>query len=107
MIHYNDVDYDAADMQTQDTARHDKYQTFTTQQNTITSNNAINDDTNPQTFDVSSYIMPSGSRDLTLYEEPNEETAKTPFLLYAVGIIAILLNIVLGLFPSAVLDLLG
>jgi NADH-quinone oxidoreductase subunit N len=45
---------------------------------------------------------------LAMYnKEPNEETAKTPFVLYAVGIIAILLNIVLGLFPSAVLDLLG
>jgi NADH-quinone oxidoreductase subunit N len=40
-------------------------------------------------------------------KEPNEEAAKTPFVLYAVGVIAILLNIVLGLFPSAVLDLLG
>lgn len=45
---------------------------------------------------------------LAMYnEEPNEEAAKTPFVLYAVGVIAILLNIVLGLFPSAVLDLLG
>jgi NADH-quinone oxidoreductase subunit N len=45
---------------------------------------------------------------LAMYnKEPNEEAAKTPFVLYAVGIIAILLNIVLGLFPSAVLDLLG
>ena len=45
---------------------------------------------------------------LAMYnKEPNEEAAKTPFVLYAVGVIAILLNIVLGLFPSAVLDLLG
>ena len=44
---------------------------------------------------------------LAMYnKEPNEEAAKTPFVLYAVGVIAILLNIVLGLFPSAVLDLL-
>jgi len=40
-------------------------------------------------------------------KEPHEETAKTPFVLYAVGVVAILLNIVLGLFPSMVLDLLG
>jgi NADH-quinone oxidoreductase subunit N len=40
-------------------------------------------------------------------KEPNEEAAKTPFVFYAVAIIAILLNIVLGLFPSVVLDLLG
>jgi NADH-quinone oxidoreductase subunit N len=45
---------------------------------------------------------------LAMYgKEPNEETAKTPFVFYAVAIVAILLNIVLGLFPSAVLDLLG
>jgi NADH-quinone oxidoreductase subunit N len=45
---------------------------------------------------------------LAMYgKEPNEETAKTPFVFYAVGVIAILLNIVLGLFPSVVLDLLG
>jgi NADH-quinone oxidoreductase subunit N len=45
---------------------------------------------------------------LAMYnKEPNEEAAKTPFILYAVGVIAILLNIVLGLFPSVVLDLLG
>ena len=45
---------------------------------------------------------------LAMYnKEPNEEAAKTPFVLYAVGVIAILLNIVLGLFPSVVLDLLG
>jgi len=39
-------------------------------------------------------------------KEPNEEVAKTPFVFYAVAVVAILLNIVLGLFPSAVLDLL-
>jgi NADH-quinone oxidoreductase subunit N len=40
-------------------------------------------------------------------KEPIEETAKTPFVLYAVAVVAILLNIALGLFPSVVLDLLG
>jgi NADH-quinone oxidoreductase subunit N len=45
---------------------------------------------------------------LAMYnKEPNEEAAKTPFVFYAVAIVAVLLNIVLGLFPSAVLDLLG
>jgi NADH-quinone oxidoreductase subunit N len=45
---------------------------------------------------------------LAMYnKEPNEEAAKTPFVFYAVGVVAILLNIVLGLFPSVVLDLLG
>ena len=45
---------------------------------------------------------------LAMYnKEPNEEATKTPFVFYAVAIISILLNIVLGLFPSVVLDLLG
>lgn len=45
---------------------------------------------------------------LAMYnKEPNEAVAKTPFVLYAVAVISILLNIVLGLIPSAVLDLLG
>lgn len=45
---------------------------------------------------------------LAMYtKEPNEEALKTPFALYAVAIVSILLNIALGLFPSAVLDLLG
>jgi NADH-quinone oxidoreductase subunit N len=45
---------------------------------------------------------------LAMYnKEPNEAVAKTPFVFYAVGVIAILLNIALGLFPSAVLNLLG
>jgi len=45
---------------------------------------------------------------LAMYnKEANEEAQKTPFVFYAVGVVAILLNIVLGLFPSAVLDLLG
>jgi NADH-quinone oxidoreductase subunit N len=45
---------------------------------------------------------------LAMYnKEPNEEATKTPFVIYAVAVVSILLNIVLGLFPSAVLDLLG
>jgi len=45
---------------------------------------------------------------LAMYnKEPNEEAAKTPFVFYAVAVVAILLNIALGLFPSVVLDLLG
>lgn len=45
---------------------------------------------------------------LAMYnKEPNEAVAKTPFVFYAVGVITILLNIALGLFPSAVLNLLG
>ena len=45
---------------------------------------------------------------LAMYnKEPNEAAAKTSFVFYAVGVVAILLNIVLGLFPSVVLDLLG
>ncbi len=45
---------------------------------------------------------------LAMYnKEPNEEATKTPFVFYAVAIVSILLNIVLGLFPSAVLNLLG
>jgi NADH-quinone oxidoreductase subunit N len=45
---------------------------------------------------------------LAMYnKEPNEEATKTPFVYYAVAVVSILLNIVLGLFPSAVLNLLG
>ncbi|MBX9806791.1 MAG: NADH-quinone oxidoreductase subunit N [Flavobacteriaceae bacterium] len=45
---------------------------------------------------------------LAMYgKEPNEAAAKTPFVFYAVGVVAILLNIIFGLFPSVVLDLLG
>ena len=45
---------------------------------------------------------------LAMYnKDPNEEATKTPFVFYAVAVVAIVLNIVLGLFPSAVLDLLG
>jgi NADH-quinone oxidoreductase subunit N len=41
-----------------------------------------------------------------MYTEPNEERTRTPFVIYAVAVIAIVLNIALGLFPSLVLDLL-
>jgi NADH-quinone oxidoreductase subunit N len=45
---------------------------------------------------------------LAMYgKETNEDAAKTPFVFYAVAVVSILLNIVLGLFPSVVLDLLG
>ena len=45
---------------------------------------------------------------LAMYnKEPNEVVAKTPFVFYAVAVVAIVLNIAIGLFPSAVLDLLG
>lgn len=45
---------------------------------------------------------------LAMYtKESTEETAKVPFVLVAVAVIAILLNIALGLFPSAILNLLG
>ena len=45
---------------------------------------------------------------LAMYtKEPNEERTGKPFLIYAVAIVAMLLNIVLGFFPSLVLDLLG
>ena len=45
---------------------------------------------------------------LAMYnKEPNETVAKTPFVFYAVAVVSILLNIILGLFPSVVLDLLG
>ncbi len=44
---------------------------------------------------------------LAMYgKEPNAEAQKTPFVFYAVAILAILLNIILGLFPSVVLNLL-
>ena len=44
---------------------------------------------------------------LAMYtKEPNEEKKATPFVIYAVAIVAIVLNIALGLFPSLVLDLL-
>ena len=45
---------------------------------------------------------------LAMYsKEPNQERTGKPFLIYAVGIISIVLNIALGLFPSLVLDLLN
>lgn len=44
---------------------------------------------------------------LAMYtKEPNEERKGTPVVIYAVAIVAIVLNIALGLFPSLVLDLL-
>ena len=45
---------------------------------------------------------------LAMYtKEPNQERTGKPFLIYTVAIISIVLNIVLGLFPSLVLDLLN
>jgi NADH-quinone oxidoreductase subunit N len=45
---------------------------------------------------------------LAMYtKEPNEEAQKTPFVFYAVAVVAIALNVVMGLFPSLVMDLLG
>ncbi|PZX93829.1 NADH-quinone oxidoreductase subunit N [Flavobacterium aquariorum] len=45
---------------------------------------------------------------LAMYtKEPNETRTGKPFLIYAVAVVAILLNIIIGLFPSLVLDLLA
>jgi NADH-quinone oxidoreductase subunit N len=45
---------------------------------------------------------------LAMYgKEADQEETKTPFVFYAVAVVSILLNIILGLFPSVVLDLLG
>jgi NADH-quinone oxidoreductase subunit N len=45
---------------------------------------------------------------LAMYtKEPNETRTGTPIIIYAVAVIAIILNIVLGLFPSLVMDLLA
>lgn len=45
---------------------------------------------------------------LAMYtKEPNETRKGQPFLIYAVAVLAIVLNIVIGLFPSLVLDLLA
>jgi NADH-quinone oxidoreductase subunit N len=45
---------------------------------------------------------------LAMYtKEPNEERKGTPIIIYAVAVVAIVLNIALGLFPSLVLDLLA
>lgn len=45
---------------------------------------------------------------LAMYtKEPNEARTGTPILIYGVAVVAIVLNILLGLFPSVILDLLG
>ena len=45
---------------------------------------------------------------LAMYtKEPEEATAKTPFVFYAVAVIAIVLNIIIGLFPSIIIDVLA
>ena len=45
---------------------------------------------------------------LAMYtKEPSENRTGTPFLIYGVAVVAILLNLALGLFPSLVMDLLG
>ncbi|MCD0474353.1 NADH-quinone oxidoreductase subunit N [Flavobacterium sp. EDS] len=45
---------------------------------------------------------------LAMYtKEPNEARTGTPVVIYAVAIISIVLNIIIGLFPSLVLDLLN
>jgi NADH-quinone oxidoreductase subunit N len=45
---------------------------------------------------------------LAMYtKEPIEAPTKTPFVFYAVAIIAILLNIIIGIFPSLVMDILA
>jgi len=40
-------------------------------------------------------------------KEPNQERTGRPFLIYAAAVVSITLNIILGLFPSLVLDLLN
>ena len=45
---------------------------------------------------------------LAMYsKEPNETRTGTPFVIYAVAIVSILLNLALGLFPSFIVDLLS
>lgn len=45
---------------------------------------------------------------LAMYaKEPNETRTGTPILIYGVAVVAILLNLVIGLFPSLVMNLLG
>lgn len=45
---------------------------------------------------------------LAMYtKEAHENRTATPFLIYSVAVIAILLNLLVGLFPSAVIDILG
>lgn len=44
---------------------------------------------------------------LAMYtKEPNEEKQATPFMYYAVGVVSILLNVLIGLYPSLVTNLL-
>ena len=44
---------------------------------------------------------------LAMYtKEPNEEKQATPFVYYAVGVVSILLNVLIGLYPSLVTNLL-
>ena len=45
---------------------------------------------------------------LAMYtKEPNEERTGMPILIYGVAVVAILLNLAIGLFPSLIMDLLG
>jgi NADH-quinone oxidoreductase subunit N len=45
---------------------------------------------------------------LAMYtKEPSENRTGTPILIYSVAVVAILLNLAIGLFPSLVMDLLG
>ncbi len=45
---------------------------------------------------------------LSMYtKEPTEAATKTPFAFYAVAVVAIVLNLIIGLFPSLVMNLLG
>jgi len=45
---------------------------------------------------------------LAMYtKEPSEEKQNTPFVYYAVGIVSIVLNIIIGLYPSLVTDLIN
>jgi NADH-quinone oxidoreductase subunit N len=46
---------------------------------------------------------------IAMYTKESDEisTQKTPFILHAVGIVAITLNIILGIFPSILMELLG
>jgi len=45
---------------------------------------------------------------LAMYtKEPEKATAKTPFVFYVVAIIAIILNIIIGIFPSLVMNILA
>ena len=45
---------------------------------------------------------------LAMYtKEPTEATTKTPFAFYALAVVAIVLNLIIGLFPSLVMNLLG